>query len=96
VNKLIAGPNVFICDACIESAERTVSGRKGPGPFTEVSKAPPTTPGVTVKLAATIGKRCAFCGKRQGAGRSLVAAPAGRVCTDCLKVCRDIIDASNP
>ncbi len=95
VSKLIAGPNVFICDACVESAERMAGGQKPAGPFAALKTAAASTPGISVKFAATIGKRCAFCGKRQGGDRSLVAAPAGNVCTDCLKVCRDIIDASN-
>ncbi len=52
VAKLIAGPNVCICDACVESAERVVRRSSASGPF----------------------------------------APAGHVCTDCLRVCREILD----
>jgi hypothetical protein len=79
VAKLIAGPNVFICDSCIESAEKAAGGRAGAGPFAGTKK----------KSVAT---RCAFCGKRAAGQRSLVTAPAGHVCTDCLRVCREILE----
>ena len=80
VAKLIAGPNVFICDACVESAERTVAGRPPDGPFARTKTRSVTT-------------RCAFCGKRANQDRALVTAAAGHVCTDCLRVCRAILDS---
>jgi len=79
VSKLIAGPNVFICDSCIESAERTAGGRAAAGPFAQMKK-------------RSVAMRCAFCGKRPNEDRSLVLAPAGHVCTDCLHVCREILE----
>jgi len=45
--------------------------------------------GVRTKTAAA---RCAFCAKRAGGSRSLVTAPAGHVCTECLRVCREILE----
>ena len=33
VSKLIAGPHVYICDACVEAAERVAGGRPIAGPF---------------------------------------------------------------
>jgi hypothetical protein len=89
VNKLIAGPNVFICDACVDAAERSANGQAA-GPF---------RPGRTRVTA-----RCAFCSRRAlvlglrvpAAGspgsRALVASDAGHVCLACLKVCREILD----
>jgi ClpX C4-type zinc finger len=79
VAKLIAGPNVFICDACVESAERVVRRTSAHGPFAPATK-------------RRLGARCAFCGKPAGKTRSLVTAPAGHVCTDCVSVCREILD----
>jgi hypothetical protein len=79
VSKLIAGPNVFICDSCVESAERTASGRAAAGRFAQMKK-------------RSVAMRCAFCGKRANQDRSLVTAPAGHVCTDCLRVCREILE----
>ena len=78
VSKLIAGPDVFICDACVASAEKAASGRGATGVFARVKK--------------SVARRCAFCGKWAGKDRALVTAPAGHVCTDCLRVCREILD----
>ncbi len=82
VAKLIAGPRVYICDACVESGEKALAGGRTPaGPFTEVK-----TKGVA--------SRCSFCGKRAGQDRPMAAGPAGRVCHDCLRVCREILTTS--
>ena len=81
VEKLIAGPNVFICDRCVALAENALSGSDAnqarSGPLTHVT---------------TGAGRCSFCGKRRSAERSLVAGPAARVCRECLGVCRQILD----
>ncbi len=81
VEKLIAGPNVYICDACVASAEKTASGGATTGPFARATK-------------RSVTLRCAFCGKRATGTRSLVTAAAGHVCSDCLHVCREILDGS--
>jgi ClpX C4-type zinc finger len=77
VDKLIAGPRVYICDTCVEAAEH-VATRSGPAePFTEIRS------GGTA--------RCSFCGKRANDQRSIVTSSTGNVCTECLHVCRDIL-----
>jgi ClpX C4-type zinc finger len=79
VAKLIAGPNVFICDACVEAAERVIDGTgRGRGSLK-----------IAVKGTARL---CAFCRKRGSAKRPLVVGPAN-VCSECLKACREILDA---
>ncbi|HEY7188718.1 MAG TPA: ClpX C4-type zinc finger protein [Vicinamibacterales bacterium] len=75
VSKLIAGPNVFICDDCIAAAERKL-------------KAPPRRD-VTEKVS----HRCGFCARRATRDRSL-ALGATSICSDCLRACREILDAS--
>jgi len=110
VEKLIAGPKVYICDACVASAEQAASsgaaappppapvarglGRarrsSGPRQGSEGGRAP-----FTSSMKTSVAQRCAFCGKRAKGSRSLVTAPAGHVCTDCLRVCREILDASS-
>ncbi len=82
VVNLIAGPNVFICDACVRSAEGAAGGREAAGPFGRLKE-------------KSVAARCAFCGKRAGGGRTLIAAPAGQVCTDCLRICREILEAAS-
>jgi hypothetical protein len=79
VEKLIAGPNVYICDACVQAAETTATGRSaGRGPFANQERK---------QLTA----RCAFCGKRASQDRSLVSAEPGHICTACLQTCREIL-----
>ncbi len=81
VSKLIAGPDVFICDACVEAAEKAAGGHATPGgPFTGAKK-------------KSVAARCAFCGKWARGSRAMVTSRAGHVCTDCLRVCREILDA---
>ena len=79
VTKLIAGPNVYICDACVEAAERTLAGQQGDnGSFARVDRKTSTA-------------RCGFCSQRASQDRSLVAAAPGHICTDCLRICREIL-----
>ena len=81
VGKLIAGPRVYICDACVESAERAAAGQANRGVFSRP------------KARASAG-RCGFCGKKADGSRALVSAAPGHVCTECLRVCREILDGS--
>jgi len=77
VSKLIAGPNVFICESCVEAAEHALRG----------------APGVGAKRATATAKgRCAFCRKRGSRKRSVVIGPTAGVCDGCLRVCREILD----
>ena len=74
VHKLIAGPKIYICDACVESAERVMAGEPKPG----------------LQLAAGARARCSFCRKRAAGDRPVVAGPAKvcgaclRVCREIL------------
>ena len=80
VDKLIAGPRVYICDRCVAAAESALSGRPKP-PF----QASPSR---------ALSGRCSFCGKRESSDRRLAPSPSGRVCNECLTTCREILDAS--
>jgi hypothetical protein len=78
VAKLIAGPNVYICDACVTLAEKAVAGAPGRGPL------------VIAKGAAP---RCSFCRRfRKGTGRPIVAGAASNICGECVRICRQILD----
>ena len=77
VAKLVAGPHVHICDACISAAERAASGRDATGPFSLITR-------------ASLRRRCAFCGKTAGKDRPLVGADADHLCTACLQACSQI------
>ena len=79
VSKLIAGPNVYICDACVAMAESAHSGAtRSAG---DLKRAKEGTKG-----------RCSFCNKKRSATRSLVTGPAANICGECLRICREILD----
>jgi len=81
VSKLIAGPNVFICDACVAAAERAMSGADAGAAWLPAARAR-TRP------------RCGFCRKRASGNRKLVTGAAS-ICSQCLTVCREILDGSS-
>jgi hypothetical protein len=99
VRKLIAGPGIYICEACVELAERVLS-----------SGGAATTPLGRMLAVAEQDRqaRCRFCGKRrdQVAGLAAMAAetsgeeairPAPKasgpaaICRECLSLCDEII-----
>jgi hypothetical protein len=79
IAKLIAGPNVFICDDCIAAAEKRL---RSPRATVERGLQP-----------ARVSHRCGFCSRRANRDRSLVLG-ATSICSDCLRACREILDAS--
>jgi hypothetical protein len=79
VSKLIAGPNVYICDACVAMAERAMKGgTKNAGALRQAKQGDKG--------------RCAFCSKNKGDKRPLVTGPAADICGECLRICREILD----
>jgi hypothetical protein len=79
VSKLIAGPNVYICDACVENAER--AGNSGVGEHANLKR-----------VTSATRHRCSFCAKRATGTRWLVAGPAN-ICSECLQTCREILNS---
>jgi hypothetical protein len=77
VAKLIAGPDVYVCDGCVAAAERALAGRPSTLAVTRQGRRP----------------ACSFCAKAPAAGRPVVAAAAASVCGDCLRTCREILDS---
>jgi hypothetical protein len=78
VSKLIAGPQVYICDACVVTASQAMGSgnRRRSGS----------------QLATTGRHRCDFCRKRASDSLPIVKGRAN-VCADCLRVCREILDS---
>ncbi|HZR25577.1 MAG TPA: ClpX C4-type zinc finger protein [Vicinamibacterales bacterium] len=77
VKKLIAGPKVYICDACVALAEAALAHGSKRGAMA-----------VTRKLT----RLCSFCRRRHSAERRLVEGHGRAVCEECLRVCREILD----
>jgi hypothetical protein len=103
VQKLIAGPHAYICDACVAQARNVISSGPVPGgPFVPVIMMPEhgrPEGEPKVKLA------CSFCGKQLHQVNGLAASSASpapgpvtrglpsraAVCTECLDLCDEII-----
>ena len=79
VEKLIAGPKVFICGACVAFAERTLCGSTA------------ASGGALALAGDGVRTRCSFCGKRRTPDRALLAGPEANICGACLDVCRQIL-----
>jgi len=83
VAKLIAGPDVYICDSCIALAEQALRTRK-PVAAKGASIAPVEPPKRV---------RCSFCG-RKGVPELRIAGDGRKhVCHKCLELCRRILEA---
>ena len=91
VRKLIAGPGVYICEACVALAGGVVGSGSAAG-------TPP------VRMHAVLeqdgGARCRFCVKRRDQVIGLAAMPAGSgdtfagpaaICVECLALCNEIL-----
>ena len=80
VAKLVAGPNVYICDACATAASHVERGTA------RISR---------LGLAkAKARERCSFCNKRPSEERSLVIGASAHVCGECLRICREIMETT--
>jgi len=88
--KLVAGPGVYICEACVTAADSVIA--------TERSER--TGIGTLEAVAATArARRCSFCGKHRHRVSGLATTldnPHGKlgtdaaICSECLTLCREI------
>jgi hypothetical protein len=88
--KLVAGPDIYICEPCVELAETIIRT----GQATETALGP--LHGVPDTMPQ---RRCSFCGKRRHQVTALAASvgdPVGTyadeaaICAGCLALCREI------
>ena len=80
VEKLLAGPNVYICDSCVDAAEKSMTGTH-PGGRHPLVPAKPRSKAL-----------CSFCSKPGAKDRALLTGPAANICAECLAVSRQILD----
>ena len=86
VRKLIAGPGVYICNECIERADRVIAtGKPAATPLSAMTSA-----GDHNQYGAPV--KCSFCGKRRHQVTGLASAARVTVCTECLALCHEIIN----
>jgi hypothetical protein len=84
IRKLIAGPGVYICNECIERADRVIAnGEVIATPLSAMKSVGEDKDAATVK--------CSFCGKRRHQVSGLAAAARVAICTECLALCHEII-----
>ena len=92
VRKLIAGPSVYICDACVELAGGVISSGQAAAARLGPLRAVPPQDGQAP---------CSFCGKPPACGTTQAvlspqaaggpsAPPA--ICIECLGLCREILE----
>jgi len=84
VSKLIAGPEVYICERCVDKAERILD-----------EGGMPTGSGFLVPVKEGSRARCSFCRKGRAADRRLLTGSAGNICSECLDVCRQVLQDSS-
>jgi hypothetical protein len=84
-SKLIAGPGVFICDACVALAQQTITGSLPPATRDSLALAPEHAKA-----------RCSFCRKRRAADRPLLISMTANICSECLNACQQILVDSTP
>jgi hypothetical protein len=85
VRKLIAGPGVYVCNECVERADRVIAtGEPATTPLSVM-----TSVGDDNKYGAPV--KCSFCGKRRHQVAGLAAAAQIAICSECLALCREII-----
>lgn len=76
--RLVTGPGVFICHACITAAEEVVtSGQPARGPRQ-----------VVLRDTRDKGQPCQFCGKLPAQVGAMVSGGRGRICQECLDLSR--------
>jgi ClpX C4-type zinc finger protein len=81
VKYLVAGPGVYVCEACVALARQVVrEADEQNRPRTHLDPLP-----------ANSGLGCSFCAKTDG--RRLVAGPGVRICDECLEFCAEVIAA---
>jgi hypothetical protein len=84
VSRLIAGPEVYICDRCVAKAAGIITDR-----------GIPTSAGFLVQVKEGSRARCSFCRKGGTADRQLLTGSAGNICGECLDVCRQVLQDSS-
>ncbi len=82
VSKLIAGPDVYICNECVEKVDRVIA--TGEVAATPLSAVKPVG-------ADVVRAQCGFCGKRRLQVSGMALAAGGQICSECLALCLKII-----
>jgi hypothetical protein len=83
VKMLIAGPDAYICNGCVDRVHTVLAA----------PDAPVSTPAATIRRVGEDGRDqwCSFCGKSQHRVEAMAAAGEVRICNECLDLCDEVI-----
>ena len=86
VRKLIAGPNVFICDECVEVCNDIMAddGHWKTGKATGVQPPDPKRDQIAITSALTVAVRCALCRMPLFTSDALAVEARGPLCPGCV------------
>src|SRR5438874_12395510 len=81
VKQLVAGPNVWICDRCVQLSAQLVAGAQDPNAAAPIDSKCKAHPGVAAAFScARCGTFCCLACERWAIGTET----RGRVCPDCI------------
>jgi ATP-dependent protease Clp ATPase subunit len=83
VKKLIAGPDAYICDRCLDRVHTVLA----------VAGQAASTPIATIQQVSEQARDgwCSFCGKNRNEVEDMAAAGDARICNECLDLCDEIV-----
>jgi ClpX C4-type zinc finger protein len=76
VSKLLAGPNVFICDTCVASGDLAIAG---------------AAPNAGWSVSQVTKSRCSFCARRASKQRAVARVAGASICHECIGLCHKIM-----
>jgi ATP-dependent protease Clp ATPase subunit len=77
VERLVAGPGIFICGGCVEVGLETLDTHRKPNGSSESHAAP--------------SLKCDFCGKSLDDVLYMMTGEQANICDDCLSLCQRIL-----
>ncbi len=84
VRKLIAGPGVYICNECVDKADRVIAtGEAAATPLSAMKSMGEDRDDSRFK--------CSFCGKRRHQVSGVAVTARVAICTECLALCHEIL-----
>lgn len=78
VEKLIAGPAVYICNECVDDCSVALAAGESTGRITMIA-------------SDAAEASCSFCGMRPSNDLGIAGVPAARICNQCVKICCEIL-----